>query len=240
MRVLLQRRDRRIRALLPTLSRLEVPIVAFTARGASTLGRASSALLCVEVSREACPLNLAPTTSTTVMLALSDALALVVMQAKNFTTGDFALRHPAGSLGRRLLLRVRDVMRQGEDVAIVTQETLLIDAMDAVTRARAGAAIVVDEQGTLVGLVTEGDWRRFFVANHANLTQPVKLAMNPSPGTVAPDMLAAEGLQMLERFHPGAGEIAGDAPVVDEGTGKPLGMLTLKDLVRAGIATRAL
>ncbi len=194
----------------------------------------------MEVAREACPLNLAPTTSTTVMLAFSDALALVVMQSKQFTTGDFALRHPAGALGRRLLLRVRDIMRQGEDLAIVKVDTPLIDAMDAVTRAHAGAAIVVDANGKLAGLVTEGDWRRRLVADHSSLTQPVSAAMNRSPGTVPPDVLAAEGLRMLERFHPAPGEFAGDAPVIEEGTGRPLGMLTLKDLVRAGIATRAL
>ncbi len=226
-----------LRALLPTLSRLGVPIVSFTAHPQSTLGRASTTVLNVEVAREACPLNLAPTTSTTVMLAFSDALALVVMQSKQFTPGDFALRHPAGTLGRRLLLRVRDVMRQGEDLAVVKLDTPLIDAMGAVTRAHAGAAIVVDAYGKLAGLVTEGDSRRRLVADLSSLTQPVSLAMNPTPGTVPPDILAVEGLRLLEQFHPAHGEIAGDAPVIEEGTGRPLGMLTLKDLVRAGIAT---
>ena len=229
-----------LRALLPTLSRLQVPIISFTAYPKSSLGHASTTVLNVEVAQEACPLNLAPTTSTTVMLAFSDALALVVMQAKQFTTGDFALRHPAGALGRRLLLRVRDIMRQGEHVAIVKEETPLLDAMGAITRAHAGAAIVIDSSGKLAGLVTEGDWRRCLVADPSALTQPVSSAMNPSPGTVLPDILAAEGLRLLEQFHPVPGEYAGDAPVIEEGTGRPLGMLTLKDLVRAGIATRAL
>jgi arabinose-5-phosphate isomerase len=223
-------------AILPAIRRLETPIVGFTASEKSTIGRACAVVLDVAVEREACPLNLAPTTSTTVMLALSDALAITVMQAKQFTSGDYALRHPAGSLGRRLLLRVRDVMRCGDDLAMVSQEVALIDAMLAVSRAHAGAAIVVDERGLLAGLLTDGDFRRYLLANQHGFSDPVERAMNKTPGTVSPEILAAEGLTELERFHPNPMESVGEAPVVDD-LGKPVGMLTMKDLVRAGIAT---
>ncbi len=224
-------------AILPAIGRLGAPIVAFTSRSKSTLGRASKIVLDVSVEREACPMNLAPTTSTTVMLGLSDALALVVMQAKNFTRSDYALIHPAGSLGRRLILRVKDVMRTGDDVAIAPETMTLMEVSFAIQRAHAGAAIVVNTLGKMVGIVTDGDFRRRVLADRNSLDQPVSMLMNRTPGYVTADILAAEGLVKLEEFHPDPGATVGEAPVVDEQTVKPVGMLTLKDLVRAGIAT---
>ncbi len=179
-------------------------------------------------------MNLAPTTSTTLMLALSDALAVCVMQARGFTSQDYAIRHPAGSLGRRLLLRVRDCMRTGAAVAIVERSSPLKEAIFAITRAHAGAAIVVDEAGKVVGLVTDGDLRRHILDGVECLDKPVGHSMNPSPGLVPPDILAYEGLSLLESFHPDPGASVGEAPVVDS-SGRPIGMLMLKDLVKAGI-----
>jgi arabinose-5-phosphate isomerase len=181
-------------------------------------------------------MNLAPTTSTTVMLALSDALAIVVMQANRFTPGDFAQRHPYGALGRRLLMTVRDIMRTGEEVAIVDESATLAEAMLAVQRAHAGAAIIVDGSGILSGIMVEGDFRRRLTQDRNSFNLPVNGLMNRCPGTVTADLLASEALKKLEEFHPVKGDLVGEAPVVDS-DGRPIGMLMLKDIMKAGIAT---
>ncbi len=223
-----------ISALLPTIRQMETPVIAFTSRPNSTLGRAATVVLDVSVEREACTLNLAPTTSTTAMLALSDALAVAVMGARNFTPDDYARLHPAGTLGRRLTLRVADVMRTGDAVAIVSDTCTVIQAMLAITKAHAGAAIVTDSDGRVSGLITDGDIRRHLLDNPNLLASPATEAMTPNPGVIAPDLLATEGLRRLDDFHPLPGSKAGEAPVVDT-EGRPLGMLMLKDLVKAGI-----
>ncbi|HEX5324080.1 MAG TPA: KpsF/GutQ family sugar-phosphate isomerase [Capsulimonadaceae bacterium] len=223
-----------ILAILPAVVGLGVPIIAFTGRPGSTLGAAARVVLDVCVEKEACYLNLAPTTSTTLMLALSDALAIAVMGARGFTASDYAARHPSGALGRRLLLRIRDVMRTGDAVAIVNEETLLQDSLFAITRAHAGAAIVVDAEGKVKGLITDGDLRRHIIVGLDCLTRPVRETMTANPGTVREDMLAIEGLHMLGEFHPLPGHRVAEAPVVDE-NGRPIGMLMEKDLIKAGI-----
>lgn len=221
-------------ALLPAVTRLGLPIVALTGSADSALGRAASVVLSVAVDREACPMNLAPTTSTTAMIALGDALAVSVMVARKFGPEDYARFHPAGTLGRRLTLRVADVMRTGEAVAIVPETASVLDAMFAITRAHAGAAIVTDDIGQVSGLLTDGDIRRHLLDDQNLFSRPVSAVMNDHPGTVAPGLLAAEGLRLLEAFHPLPGNRAGEAPVVDHG-GRPVGMLMLKDLVKAGL-----
>jgi arabinose-5-phosphate isomerase len=221
-------------AILPAIDRLGVPIVSFTGRPQSTLGTTGAVVLNCAVEREACILNLAPTTSTTVMLALSDALAITVMHARQFTADQYASRHPAGSLGRRLLLRVVDVMRTGDALAVVPETTLLRETLFAITKANAGAAIVVDSSGKVSGFVTDGDVRRHLLDSADCLMRPVTETMNPNPGLIPNSILAVEGLEMLGSFHPIPGARAGEAPVVDE-DGKPVGMLMLKDLVKAGI-----
>lgn len=221
-------------AILPAVVRIGVPIISFTGKPESTLGRASRAVLNVSVDKEACYLNLAPTTSTTVMLAVSDALAVAVMAARDFTAADYAERHPSGSLGRRLLLRVGDVMRTGDSVAVVAESRPLQEALFAITRAHAGAAIVVDGDGKVCGLVTDGDIRRHILDSVDYLHRPVRDTMTAHAGVASPDILAVEGLKLLESFHPEPGARAGEAPVVDA-DGRPIGMLMLKDLVKAGI-----
>jgi len=221
-------------AILPAIDRLGVPVIAFTGKPDSTLGRAARAVLDVGVEREACLLNLAPTTSTTLMLALSDAVAIAVMGARRFTTDQYAARHPAGSLGRRLLLRVVDVMRTGDAVAIVTGDALLRDTLFSITSAHAGAAIVIDSAGKVIGLVTDGDVRRRLLESVDCLQRPVVETMNSKPGLIPDNVLAVEGLEMLGKFHPIPGARAGEAPVVDA-QDRPVGMLMLKDLVKAGI-----
>jgi len=223
-------------AILPAIGTLGLPVIAITSNHRSTLAQASAVVLDSFVEKEACPMKLAPTTSTTAMIALGDALAVAVMGARGFGEDDYAKLHPAGTLGRRMLLRVADVMQIGENVAIVDETLVMTEVMLAITRARAGAAIVVDGDGRVSGLISEGDIRRHLIDDPAMLTRPASRVMTAKPGVVRPDILAVEGLTHLMEFHPNPASIAGDAPVVDE-DGRPLGMLTLKDLVKAGIHT---
>ena len=224
-----------ILALLPAFARLHTPIIALTGRPHSTLARAAAVALDVSVDKEACPMNLAPTTSTTAMVALGDALAVSLMVARRFSESDYAHLHPAGTLGRRLTLRVADIMRTGDAVAVVPETATVFDAVFAITQAHAGAAIVVDGAGRVAGLIADGDIRRHLLRDRDLLSQPASSVMTRRPGVVSPGLLAAEGLRLLEEFHPDPGSKVGEAPVVDVG-GRPLGMLTLKDLVKAGLA----
>ena len=157
--------------ILPTLQRIGAPVIAVTGNEASTLGVAAALVLDVSVEREACPLGLAPTTSAVAMLSMCDALALAVMEARGFTREDFALCHPAGALGRRLTLRVSDVMRSGDQMAVTGQNVLLRDALFAITRAHAGAAFLTDHEGKLTGLLTDGDVRRVILTDRDALDQ---------------------------------------------------------------------
>jgi arabinose-5-phosphate isomerase len=221
-------------AILPAISRLGIPVIAFTGRANSSLARMATVTLDVQIQKEACILSLAPTTSTTVMLALSDAIAVAAMSARSFTPENFAELHPAGALGRRLLLRVEDVMRSGDAAAVVTQETSLKDALFSITSAHAGAAVVIDDDGKAVGLVTDGDVRRHLLKDLSYWDKPVTETMNRKFGTVPANIPAYQTLKLLESFHPDPGTRVGEAPVVDS-QGRPIGMLMLKDLVKAGI-----
>jgi len=217
-------------ALCPALKRLQVFTLAMTGCPDSTLGRMVDLVLDVAVVREACPHNLAPTASTTSMLAMGDALALAVMVARGFTPDDFALNHPAGALGKRLLLRASDVMRTGDSLAVVSQDAPLREALFAITRAGAGAACVVDANGVMVGLVTDGDIRRRLLQDERALAQPVHEAMNRHFFRLQGNPLAIE---VMEKFQSLPVKI-GDMPVLDE-AGRPIGMITLKDLLRMGL-----
>jgi arabinose-5-phosphate isomerase len=166
------------------------------------------------------------------MMALGDALAVALMEARGFGREDYARLHPAGSLGRRLLLHVSDVMRKGEDVAIVPETDSVHAALFAITRAGAGAACIVDEAGRMSGILTDGDVRRLWLEGGAEMfSRPVREAMTRSPRAIHGDPLAAEALPRFER--PDRAPI-GDLPVLDD-HGRPVGMLMLKDLLRAGI-----
>lgn len=217
-------------AILPTLKRIGVGMIAMVGRTESTLAQAADVVLDVSVEREACPYNLAPTASTTAMLAIGDALAITVMQERRFTPEDFAVFHPAGTLGRRLLLRVHDVMRTGESVAVVHQARPLRDVLFAITRANAGAACIVNDEGVLAGIITDGDIRRHLLRDVANLDRPAEELMTRTPHVVRGNPLAVEVLHLFESLPVKIGEM----PVLDE-DGKPVGMLMLKDLLRTGI-----
>ena len=214
--------------LLPVIKRIGSGLIALTGNLRSTLAKHSDVVLDVSVRREACSLNLAPTSSTTAMLAMGDALAVVVAERKRFKERDFALLHPGGQLGRRLLLRVRDLMRTRGANPVVRETARVKEVLLAITRARAGCASVVDARGRLRGIFTDGDLRRHFDST-PNLTQRrVREVMTPNPKTIDANRLAAEALRVLREHKI-------DELVVVDGQRKPVGLLDVQDLLRAGL-----
>jgi arabinose-5-phosphate isomerase len=214
--------------ILPLIKRLGVPLIALTGNRASTLSRYATVTLDVSVPAEACPLNLAPTASTTAALAMGDALAVAVLEARGFTEEDFARSHPAGSLGRRLLLHVDEVMRRGAELPAVGPDTLLSAGLLEMSRKGLGMTTIVDEAGRVLGVFTDGDLRRTLdrqVDVHATTMREVMTA----GGKVAkPRMLAAEAVRLMEEHRITA------LPVVD-GDGRLVGALNVHDLLRAGV-----
>ena len=215
--------------LFPSFRSQGAKTAVMTGRASSTAGRGADMVLDVYVEKEACPNNLAPTTSTTVMLAMSDALAVAAMEARSFGADDFAKYHPAGALGRRLLLTVRDVMRTGEDLAVVSASTPVVDVMRAMTKAGSGGACVVSATGSVEGFISDGDLRRWFVSEGAVLEGVASDLMRTPGAVVDPGMLAFDALERFQNFPAKIGEM----PVV-EGE-KLVGLLVLKDLLRSGI-----
>ena len=215
--------------LFPSFKASQAKTILITGRPNSTAARLSDLVLDTGVREEACPNNLAPTTSTTVMVALSDALAISVMEARGFGKDDFAKYHPAGALGKRLLLRVEDVMRQFEDIAVTGIGDTVLVVMQKIATAGVGAACVIDADRNLVGFVTEGDLRRHLLKCPINIDAQAESFMTVSPSTIEPDLLAIEALEI---FQNSAAKI-GEMPVVKNG--KVLGLLMLKDLLRSGI-----
>ncbi len=215
--------------LFPAINSIGARTILITGRKESSAARAAGLVLDVAVDQEACPNNLAPTTSTTVMLALSDALALAVMERKGFTSEDFAKFHPSGALGRRLLLTVRDVMRSGSDLAVVKERDPVHLVMQAITNAGAGAACVVDAEGRLIGFISDGDLRRHFLGDDPSIESPAYRLMTENVATIGPELLAIEALEAFQAMPKKIGEM----PVVENG--KVVGILMLKDLLRSGI-----
>lgn len=211
--------------LLPHLKRFSIPVVAITGGLQSTLAKNADVVLDVHVTQEACPLNLAPTSSTTTMLVLCDALAMALLEARGFQAEDFAKLHPGGSLGRALLTRVSDVMRQGDQLATITPETTVREGLQAMTKARSGAAVVTNADGTLAGVFTHGDFVRAFQKDNAIAEKPVREFMTPRPVSIQAGKLAAEVLATLQNSR------VDDVVVVDE-AGKPVGMVDTQDLTR--------
>lgn len=217
-----------ITAILPALKRKNVTLIGITARPASTLARHADIHITAAVSKEACPLGLAPTTSTTAVMALGDALAVVLLRARAFTPDDFALSHPAGSLGKRLLLRVADIMHGGDALPAVVSGTLLKDAIVRMSEKGLGMLAVTDEAGRLKGVLTYGDLRRLFQQrdNFAGLT--VDDIMHASPKTIAADKLATEALKHMQANHI-------NGLLVTEADGTLTGALNMHDLLIARI-----
>ena len=212
----------------PPIKAIGAKTILITGRPDSSGGRLSDLVLETHVEHEACPNNLAPTTSTTAMLALSDALAVAVMERRNFRKEDFARFHPSGTLGKRLLLRVSDVMKGREEMAIVKPDTELLDVMMAITRAGVGAACVIDPEWHLLGLISDGDLRRH-ISTERRLEAVASEFMSKSVATIEPDLLAVEALEVFQNLP----KKIGDMPVLDEG--KVVGLIMLKDLLRSGI-----
>ncbi|MGM0983868.1 MAG: KpsF/GutQ family sugar-phosphate isomerase [Pseudomonadota bacterium] len=217
-----------VTALLPLLKRMGAPLISMTGRPGSTLARHAEAHLDAGVEREACPLDLAPTSSTTAALALGDALAVALLESRGFTAEDFALSHPGGSLGKRLLLRVADLMHQGRRLPRVALGSPLRDALLEITRQGLGFTCVVDTEGYLVGVYTDGDLRRT-LDQHSDLSGLLVDEVMTRPGKrVAPDTLAAEAVRIMEDNRISA------LAVVDT-DGYPVGALHMHDLLASGV-----
>jgi arabinose-5-phosphate isomerase len=214
--------------MLPVAKREGTPLIAITGNAASSLARLADVHLDVHVDKEACPLNLAPTSSTTAMLALGDALAVACLDARGFGPDDFARSHPAGALGRRLLTYVRDVMRTGERIPRVGLDTSMIDALHEISRKQIGMTAVVDAGGRLRGIFTDGDLRRLL--ERSGDVRDVRLAdvMTREPLTIAPDVLAAEAAQLMDRTK------KNQLLVLDAG-GALVGALHMHDLMAAKV-----
>ncbi|KML56126.1 arabinose 5-phosphate isomerase [Burkholderia cepacia] len=188
-------------AILPLVKRIGAKLIAITGRAESSLGTLADVNLNAAVSKEACPLNLAPTASTTAALALGDALAVAVLDARGFGSEDFARSHPGGALGRRLLTYVRDVMRSGDDVPSIGLDATLSDALFQITAKRLGMTAVVDADGKVVGIFTDGDLRRVLARDGDFRTLPIADVMTHNPRTIAPDHLAVEAVELMERHR---------------------------------------
>jgi arabinose-5-phosphate isomerase len=214
--------------ILPAVKRLGIPIIAMTGRAESTLAKAADAVLDVSVPEEACPHNLAPTASTTATLAMGDALAVAVLEARGFTPDDFARSHPGGALGRRLLLRIEDVMRSGDALPAVAPDATLRDGLLEISRKGLGMTAIVDADRRVLGIFTDGDLRRTLdkaVDLHARRMADV---MTANPKTVRADMLAAEAVHLMESSR------ITQLLVVDERQ-TLIGALNIHDLFRAGV-----
>lgn len=209
--------------LLPALKRFSVTIISLTAAPKSTLARHSDLVLNVKVPKEACPFNLAPTSSTTAMLALGDALAMALLEARGFSKEKFAKHHPAGSIGRALLLRVGDIMRTGDRNPVAPQNISVKEALFIMTRAKAGSLSIVDKRGKLAGVFTDGDLRRQMATDNAILTRTLSEVMTPNPICIKDSALASDALAVFNERNI-------DDLIVINGKKQPVGMIDLQDL----------
>ncbi|SDJ65570.1 KpsF/GutQ family sugar-phosphate isomerase [Microbulbifer yueqingensis] len=214
--------------LLPLLKRLGIPMISMTGKPDSPLAQAADVNLDIAVETEACPLNLAPTSSTTVTLVMGDALAVALLEARGFTAEDFAFSHPGGALGRRLLLKVEDVMHAGEELPQVSPETPLSKALLEMTSKGFGMTTVVDHKGTLLGVFTDGDLRRIIDQKVELDSATMEVVMSRRPKTVSADTLAAEALRIMEDNRI-------TALVVEDDARHPIGLLHMHDILRAGV-----
>jgi arabinose-5-phosphate isomerase len=211
--------------VVPLLKKLGAPIVVMTGNLRSHLARQSDIVLDVSVQQEACPLNLAPTSSTTAMLAMGDALAMVLLESRGFRREDFARLHPAGAIGRDLLLKVSEIMRPRSAIPVCTTETPVSKALAEITAKRCGAAIVLDKRGKVAGIYTHGDFARGFQKDREIRHRPMKSVMTKNPVTIPVDSLAAKALHMFETHR------IEDLVVVDA-TRRPVGLVDSQDLTR--------
>lgn len=214
--------------VIPAVKRMGVPVIAMTGKPASRLAQASDVHLDVSVDKEACPLNLAPTASTTATLALGDALAVALLELRGFKSEDFALSHPGGALGRRLLTRVSDVMRSGDAVPKVAPDTLLVDALLEISQKGMGMTAVVDAENRPVGVFTDGDLRRLIAKVQDFSTLVIRDVMHANPRRIHPEQLAVDAVAVMEEFRI-------NQMLVTDADGKLVGALHIHDLTRAKV-----
>lgn len=214
--------------LLPLIKRLDIPLISMTGNPQSVLAQSATVSLDAGVEKEACPLNLAPTSSTTVTLVLGDALALALLEARGFTPEDFAFSHPGGALGRRLLLKVEHVMHSGDELPAVSRGVPLREALLEMTRKSLGMTLILDTDGTLAGIFTDGDLRRALDRGLDTRSATIDEVMTAGGKTARPDMLAAEALKIMQDFK------INSLPVVDADN-QAIGALNMHDLLRAGV-----
>lgn len=214
--------------ILPLIKRMGAPLISMTGNPTSTLAKEAVANLDVSVETEACPLGLAPTSSTTATLVMGDALAVALLEARGFSAEDFAFSHPGGSLGRKLLLRVSDIMHTGDRIPIVNEDTALSGALLEISRKGLGMTTVVNASGTMTGIFTDGDLRRTLDKSIDVHTTPIRDVMTRNGRTIQPDQLAAEALNVMEGLKISA------LPVTDV-DGALVGAINMHDLLRAGV-----
>ena len=209
--------------LIPALKRFSVKIISFTGAPKSSLTRYSDVVLNVRVPKEACPFNLAPTASTTAMLVMGDALAMAVLQARGFKQSDFAKYHPSGAIGRALLVQVKDIMRRGARNAVASQRLKVREALMVMTKAKSGSLSVVNERGKLVGVFTDGDFRRHMAEDANLLSTPLANVMTRNPISVRDEALAAEALKIFNERNI-------DDLIVVNSRKEPVGLVDSQDL----------
>ncbi|MCK5493585.1 MAG: KpsF/GutQ family sugar-phosphate isomerase [Candidatus Omnitrophica bacterium] len=217
-----------IKNLIPFIKKIGAKIVSITSNDKSNLARYSDSVIRVKIDKEACSLGLAPTTSTTAMLAISDAIAVVLQRIKGFKEKDFAMFHPRGSLGRKLLLKVGDIMRKGRNHPVVDGDSLVRDVILKITSAHAGAAVIIDKDKKIIGIFTDGDLRRNLEIYPNILKKKIKLVMTSNPITINEDCLASEALRILEKKK------IDEVPVIDNNN-YSVGILDIQDLIAAGV-----
>ncbi len=214
--------------ILPFIKRLDLPLITLTGKPLSTLAKAATINIDVSVEKEACPLGLAPTSSTTAALVMGDALAMALLDTRGFTENDFALSHPGGTLGRRLLLRVHEIMHENDSVPIVPHHANLKEALVEMTRKKLGMTTIISQEGELIGVFTDGDVRRAF-DNHADIQKTqIQEVMSKNPKTIPSHTLAAEALTIMETYK------ITSLIVINE-LKHPVGIIHIHDILRAGV-----
>ena len=214
--------------IMPVIKRLGIKLIAMTGNPESTLAKLADAHLCVKVEQEACPLGLAPTASTTATLAMGDALAVALLDARGFSADDFALSHPGGSLGRKLLLRLADIMHSGDQLPAVSEQATIKDALLEISQKGLGMTAIIDASGVMAGIFTDGDLRRILDQRYDIHSNTIAEVMTKNCITAKGEMLAAEALQIMQQK-----KING--LIITDEQNKPVGAMNMHDLLRAGV-----
>lgn len=215
--------------ILPLVKRFDIKLIALTGKSSSTLAQRSDIALDISVEKEACPLGLAPTASTTATLAIGDALAVCLLEKRGFTSEDFLLFHPSGSLGKGILYKVEDLMISGEELPIVAKNSPFLEAIIEISNKKLGVAVVVDENNNTAGILTDGDIRRIIIKNKDVSDVTVADAMTANPKTIDRDAVAAKALQIMEKYSITSIVVTNENQI-------PVGIIHIHSLLKAGVA----